>query len=94
MKLTLLYSMPPPAACKIQPTLARMPKTPATIWWREKEEMVLIRPAAPVAGRSAQWTLHRAKLTWDADGHVHREKKVESSEEEVDVYGRELLPEM
>lgn len=48
---TRLYSSPPPAACNTHPTLEMAPKTPARIWPWEKEEMVLIKPADPVAVR-------------------------------------------
>ena len=46
---TRLYSNPPPAACNTHPVLAITPKTAATMDPRPKAEMVLMRPAEPVA---------------------------------------------
>jgi hypothetical protein len=49
MQLTLLYKIPPPAACMIQPIEENTPKIPATICPWENIAIVLINPAEPAA---------------------------------------------
>lgn len=58
-RLTLLYRIPPPTACKTQPVLAITPKTAETIAPRPKQEMVLIKPADPVATSARPSRTHK-----------------------------------
>lgn len=47
---TVLYSQPPAKVWNAHPTEVMTPRTPAAMWPWESMEMVLIRPAEPVAG--------------------------------------------